>query len=335
MAKVAKWKLEEVESLGNLLKEYPVVGVVDMGGMPARQLQRMRAQLRGEVLIKMSKKSLMQHAIEKASKEEKSLQSLGEHIKGQPAFIFSKINPFKLNRILEKNRASAPAKPNAIAPKDILIKKGETPLPPGPLVGEMQQVGIPAAIAGGKITIKEDCIVVREGERISPKLAAILTRLNIEPMEIGLNLLAAYEKGTIFLPDVLSIDKGKVISDLQEAFRGAMNLSANSGFVTKETASLVISKAFREAKTLAIQANIPEPSVMGDIVAKASLQMLSLASLLDEEALDEDLRENIRAKPLGEKLGEKPKEKVEEKAEEKEEEKTEEEAAEGLSALFG
>ncbi|MBI5252959.1 MAG: 50S ribosomal protein L10, partial [Euryarchaeota archaeon] len=70
MAHVAKWKYEEVDNLKDLLLKYPVVGVASMEGIPARQLQKMRKLLKGEVLIKMSKKSLMLHAIEKASKEE-------------------------------------------------------------------------------------------------------------------------------------------------------------------------------------------------------------------------------------------------------------------------
>jgi len=282
MPHVAKWKYEEVDSLKDLLLKYPVIGVVNMEGIPARQLQKMRKLLKGEVLIKMSKKSLMLHALEKASKEERSLQSLAEHIGRQPAFIFSKMNPFKLYKILEKNRTNAPAKPESIAPKDIMVPKGETPFPPGPLLGELQQVGIPTTVKEGKIAIKEDKIVVRQGEKISPKLALALARLGIEPMEISIVLLAAYEKGTVFLPELLAVNEDKTIAELKQAYQQALNLSLNAGYVTKGNVELAIGKAFRGAKVLAAEANIFEPEVMKDILSKAHLQMLSLKTLIEK-----------------------------------------------------
>jgi large subunit ribosomal protein L10 len=340
MAKVAKWKIEEVEKMHALMKEYPVVGLVNMEGIPARQLQKMRALMRGDVLIKMSKKALIKYALEKAAKEEKAIKDLEKHLKGQPALIFSKINPFKLYKILEKNKTPAPPKPNTIAPKDIIVKKGETPFTPGPMLSELQQVGIPTTISGGKIAIKEDTVVVKEGEKISPEVAAVLTKLGIEPMEIGLELTAAYEDGTIFLPETLAIDEGKMISDIQKAYLQAVGLSVSSGFITKETAPLAIAKAFNDAKAVGIYAGVYEPEIIADVLKKAHLQMLSLASHLSKDALDEELIEKTStrappAKPVEEEKKEEEKEKEEEEEKEKKEEVSEEEAIEGLGALFG
>lgn len=274
--KVAKWKVEEVEKLSKMISEYPVVGIVNMENIPAKQLQKMREVLRGEVVIRMSRKRLMKLALEKAK-----VEKLAEYLKGQPAFVFSKMNPFKLYKILEKNKTSAPAKPNAIAPKDIVVPKGETPFSPGPVLAELQKFGIPTAIQKNKIIIKEDKLVAREGERISPELASLLTRLGIEPMEIGLNLLAVYEGGVIYSPDVLAIDENMLIAQLKEAYFNAVNLSVNTGYITKETAPLLIAKAYSEAKAVAIEAGVYEPEVIKDIIAKAHLQMLALKSTIN------------------------------------------------------
>lgn len=338
MAKVhvAEWKKQEVTELQGLLKEYPVVGVVDMTGIPAKQMQKIRASLRGEVVIKMSKKSLMQHAIEKAGKEEKSISEIAPHIDGQAAFIFSKMNPFKLTKILAKSKTPAAVKPNSTAPKDIVVQKGDTPFPPGPFLAELQQFGIDTTIAGGKIAIKADKLVVKEGEKINAKLADLLGKLGIEPMETGLDLLAAYESGTIFLPEVLSVDEGEVISNIQTAFKNAVSLSLGTGYITKETAPMAISKAHMDALSLAINANIFEPEAMEAILSKANLQMLALVSNLGDEALDDELKE-AKSKPVQQvnAVKEDKTDKAEEAKEEKEEEKTEEEAMEGLGALFG
>lgn len=294
MTKVAKWKQEAVDELKGLLLEYPVVGVVDMGGMPAKHLQKIRGILRNNAMIKMSKRSIMQHAIEKASTEERSLTALGGYIKGQPAFVFSKINPFKLNKVLTSNRATLPAKPESIAPKDIVITKGETPFPPGPLLGEMQQVGIPAAIAGGKITVKENKVVVRKGEKISAKLASILARLGIEPVEMSLSLAAAHEDGTIFPGELLMVDEAGVVSNLQEAHRQAVNLSVNAAWVTKETAQLILSKAFSNARALALGAGIFEKGIIDLFIARAHAKAAALESVI-KESFEAKLKEAGKA----------------------------------------
>ncbi|WP_456474271.1 50S ribosomal protein L10 [Candidatus Pyrohabitans sp.] len=335
---VAKWKLEMVEELVKLIRDYPVVGIVNMENIPARTLQKMRAKLRGDVLIKMSRKSIMSHAIEKAAKEEKSLEGLKDMLKGQPALIFSRINPFRLYKILEENKVPAPAKPNTIAPRDIVVPKGETPFAPGPLLGELQSLGIQTEIKGGKIAVKKDAVVAKAGDVLDAKLAGILNRLGIEPMEVGLDLIAAYEAGTVFLPDVLHIDEDEVKAKLALAYQQAVNLSINSGFLTRETAPLAIAKAYREALAVALEAAVPEPDIMDKLVARAYLQMLSLASKLSDAALDEELRQKLSATqavatlPSEEPAKEEP---AETEEEEKEEEPSEEEAAAGLGALFG
>jgi len=330
-AAVSEYKIKKVEELAGLMTEYPVVGVVNMGGIPARQLQRMRALLRGDVAIRMSKKSLMHHALEKVEKKEKTLGLLGDHIHGQPAYIFSKINPFKLYKILESNKATTPIKGNAVAPLEIRVQEGETPFPPGPILGELQQVGIPTAIVGGKIAIKEDTVVARAGDKVSPKLAEMLARLGIEPMEIGLDLIAVHEKGTLFLPETLAIDEEKVLENLRSTFARAVSLSFESGYLTQKTAPLVVSRVFRQAKALAMEANLFVPAVMTEFVSKAYGQMLSLASLL-EGGLDEDLEGTLQKKSTPATT---PPASVEEGKEETKEEKSEEETLSGLGSLFG
>ena len=58
-----------------------------------------------------------------------------------------------------------------------MIKQGDTSFKPGPIVGELQKVGIPAAIESGKVVIKSDKLLVKEGETISAEVAQMLTKL--------------------------------------------------------------------------------------------------------------------------------------------------------------
>ena len=182
MAHVAEYKKRIVENIVKLAKEYPIVGAVNMENLPAPQLQAMKAQLRGKVVLVMTKKRLIKIALEKLKSERKDIEKLEEHLNGMPALIFTGESPFKLSRILQKNKSKAPAKGGQIAPRDIMVNKGSTGFAPGPIIGELGMVGIKTGVEGGKVAVKEDTVVVRQGEQIKPKVAEILTRLGIEPM---------------------------------------------------------------------------------------------------------------------------------------------------------
>lgn len=282
MAHVAQWKKDEVKELKKLIDEYPVVGVVNIGSVPGRQIQTIRSSVRGEdTQIKMSRKRLMKLALKKSSKE--GVLALSDHITGQAGLIFSKTNPFKIYSMLERNKTRAAAKANSIAPVDIMVSKGNTSFPPGPILSELQMGGIPAAIQGGKVAIKEDTLVVKAGEKISPATANALARLEIEPLEIKLELLAAFEEGTTYTPDILAVDADKIRSDIATAYQQAVNLSVNSAYLTKETAAIGITQAVSKARNLAINAEIFEKEVIDVILAKALAKANALDSLTREK----------------------------------------------------
>ena len=91
-------------------------------------------------------------------------------------------------------------------------------------------------------------------------------------MEIGLDLLAVYEKGTIYDKKVLDIDEDKFMTDLMQAANHALNLAVEAGIFTKETTTLMIEKAARESYTLAEEAEILTKETIPKILAKAEAQ---------------------------------------------------------------
>jgi large subunit ribosomal protein L10 len=207
---------------------------------------------------------------------------LVEHVKGQPAIIFTETDPFKLYKMLEVNKTTAPPRPGDIAPKDITVEKGVTPFAPGPVVGELQQAGIPAQIQGDKVTIPVSKTVVKEGEKIDDRLAPLLARLGIEPMEIGLELCAAYEEGFIYPEDILAVSEEETIANLQKAYLSAFNLAFNSGFPTPQTTELMIRKAFTRAKTLALEIGFISKETIGALLYKAKAQATAISALIKE-----------------------------------------------------
>ena len=149
MAHVAEWKFGEVKEITDLLTKNKVVGVIGIGGIPAPQMQQMRSGLHGTASIRAAKNNLIFRALDEAEKEVKGISALKESVTGQTAIIATDMNPFKLAAQLKAKRTMAPAKGGETATYDIEVKAGDTPFKPGPVVGELQTVGIPAAIASG------------------------------------------------------------------------------------------------------------------------------------------------------------------------------------------
>ena len=273
-AKVSPAKKETVNSFIKLIEEYPVIGAVDVENLPALQLNRMREQLRGTVLVKMTKRRLLTRALKQAKKD--GVEDLIPYLKGMPALIFTKESPFRLFSLLKKSKSKAPIKAGQVAPNDIVIPAGPTNFAPGPVIGELGSIGAKAGIEGGKVAIKEDAVVAKEGEEVSAKLAGLLTRLGIEPMEIGLNLTATWEDGELLTKDVLDVDEDEYRQSFEQAASWAFNLAFNAGFPTTETTKPLLQKAHADAYALALAQDVMTEDTKEAILAKAERQAKTL-----------------------------------------------------------
>ncbi|MBW3005105.1 50S ribosomal protein L10 [Candidatus Woesearchaeota archaeon] len=283
-------KKNVVKQVADLIKQYPIIGVVNMENLPTPQLQRMRAQLRGKVDLLMTKRRLIVKAMDQI-KDKPGFEKLKDSMRGMPALLFTKENPFTLFKTLKQNKSKAPAKAGQTAPSDIVVPAGPTPFAPGPVIGELGALGIKAAVEGGKIAIKSDTKVCSEGTVISEKLASMLTRLGIEPMEIGLDLLAVYEKGTIYPKSVLDIDEKKFMSDLMLSASQAHELALGIGYTTPDTIEPMIQRTYRAAKAIAKEGKFLTGETASEMVEQAEREMLALKSQLPEVKVEEKKEE--------------------------------------------
>ena len=333
MAHVAAWKKDLVNELVQDMIQAPVVAVVDMAGIPGQQVQSMRAGIRADAKLKMTKNNLMLLAIEEAAKEKPGLEALKDSIHGQCAIVTTEVGPFKLFKKLEATMTPAPAKEGQLAPFDIVVPKGPTPFGPGPIIGELQKIGLPAAIEAGKIVVKKDTTLVKTGEPISGPIAAMLPKLEILPMIVGLDLRVAYEDGVVYSKSVLDIPEDYYSTMFATAAQNALALGVSIAFPTEETIVPLIAKAFRETLGLSIAAAIPTKENIDMLLAKADAQMLSVAAACGYTNDSIAARLNSAAAAAAAPVEAAPA--LVESVEEEEEEVSEEEAAAGLSALFG
>ena len=277
---VSEKKKQLLKEIEEEIEKYPVVGVLDLFKFPARQLQEIREKLRGKAKIKMVKKRIIKLALKEVKKE--GLEELEKYVQGEAALLFSEIDPFKLGKIIEESKTFTKVKEGDVFPKDIVIPEGPTSLPPGPVIGELQKMKIPASIQENKIVVKKDTVVAKEGDTASKELADILNKLGIEPIELKLNLLAVWNNGIIFTKDVLFIPKEEYINKLELAHVQAFNLSLNIGYYTKETIPILISKAYMEALNLASSADIVTKDTIKILLQKAYSQANILKTKIKE-----------------------------------------------------
>ena len=334
-AHVAPWKKDAVAGLVTRINKGAIIGIVDVRGVPAQAFQTIRANLRGKAEIIMLKNSLMRIAIQEAAKDRKGLEQLVDTVDGQCAIVTTSLNPFKLCKQLDATKTKMAAKGGETSPEDIEVKAGDTAFKPGPIVGELQKAGVPAAIEQGKVVIKKDKVLVKKGDKITRDVALVLSKLEVFPMTVGLDLQAAFDDGMVFKKDVLAVDDKEYMGRVLMAASGALNLAVFVSFPTSVSIRPMLANAHMKALNLAVNAKVANEETIKIMLAKANAQMLSLASKVPAEGLDDELKGALSAAPKApeQKGGEGKKE--DKKEEKKEEKVSEDEAAAGLGALFG
>src|SRR2546426_4221345 len=222
MTHVAPYKKRLREALAPRCAQAGVSGIANTPGTPAPKFQASRKKPSGRATITVAKNNLLRLALQQASEKKPELIKLSDTIEGQTAVVTADINPFRLFKELEATKTRAPARGGEIAPEDLWVRAGETPFKPGPVVGEFQKAGIPAAIERGKVMIRQDKLMVKAGARIPRDVAQQLARLEIFPLVVGLDLRGAYEDGTVFRREVLSVDDTVVRGQNAQAWRAAI-----------------------------------------------------------------------------------------------------------------
>lgn len=267
-----KWKEREVENLKSLVSKYRVIGIAGFRGVPAQHFKIIKESIRGDALIRVSKNNLIKLALD-------GRDELKKYVYDQTALIFTNSDPFKIYRKLQQSKVKAPIRGGAVAPCDIVVPAGDTPFRPGPVVADLQSVGIPASIEKGKVVVRKETVVARKGEKVSPKLADLLAKMEIHPVDLGLDVRVIWDNGLLLTPDLLGISAEDVKSWISRAMENGFKLAFNVNYPTKQVISALLVKAFSNAYTLAMQAEIYERDTIGDIIKKAYLSALSIKNL--------------------------------------------------------
>ncbi len=272
-------KIKEVDEIAQLINEHKVLAIASLKKVRAAQLQEFKKNLADKVFMRVIKNTLMKMAIEKC-KDKQDLKILEEHLQGSNIYIFTDLNPFKLALALEKGKVKTTAKSGDIAAFDVVVPAGNTGQPPGPVISQLNAAGLPTRIESGSVWISKDTLVVKKGEAIAERLASVLSKLGIKPVESGLAMSYAFDEGLVITQEQLKIDIEGTKQTVVRAYTDSFALSLSIAYPTTENTPTLVQVAHREAYALSMSAAIPTKETIEDLVRKAHAEMLSLSSRL-------------------------------------------------------
>jgi len=241
---VPEYKIKIVSDLADRMKKSRTLLIASTRGLPSSQFHEIKKNLRGKALIRVAKKTAVLRAIDFVGKA--SLDKIKGNIGADIALFFSDLDPFTLSGLLSDNKSSSKAKAGDIAPEDIKVEPGPTSLVPGPAISELSGVGLKVAVEGGKLAIKLPHTIVKAGDKIKENVASVMAKLDIKPMKVGFEPVAAYDREDDKVYVGIKIDKNKTYEELKEMIKKALGFAVARGYATKETVSYFIAKAGRE-----------------------------------------------------------------------------------------
>jgi len=268
--------MQMYQMMEELPKKYSVTALVRMEKVRASQLLPLRKKFKGEVEIISIKDKIAQIAFEKL--DISGIKKLKENLTGQCLFMFTNMSPFKLNVLLGKNKIMLAARGGDVASMDVVVPPKNTGIAPGPMLTEFKENKIPTKIDQGTIWILKETTPIKKGEIISTKLAALLGKLDIKPIEAGIVLNSALSEGVLFTENELVVDVDLFRKQISEAHQNAVSLSIEAAYITNENIEQILAKASQSARSVSLEIGYMTDDNKEQVIQKADGHAKSVVS---------------------------------------------------------
>ena len=271
-------KARMYQQLTELPPRYRAMALVKLDKVRGTQILTLRKILKGEVQFVNIKDRVAKKALENLDLP--GIRGMAREIVGQCMLIFTDMSPFRLNILLAKNRIMMAARGGDIASIDVVVPAMNTGVAPGPMLTEFKDAGIPTRIDQGTIWIAKDTTPVRKGEVIDEKLASILGKLDIRPVEAGISVYAALEDGLMYTAEELTVDIEETRATIAAAQQEAFSLSVEAAYITPENAALVIARAAQHAHSLSTGSGFMTDETKEATIQRAAAHATALAGMM-------------------------------------------------------
>ncbi|MGQ9479145.1 MAG: 50S ribosomal protein L10 [Thermoproteota archaeon] len=265
-----------------LLESHKTVMLMNAYKVKASTINEARKRLRGRAVLKHVKTTLLQKAAEK-TRYEKLKEFLKKNAsKGSITLILSNEDPYELQQELKKYAVKLPLSAGDIVDREVVVPAGNTGLPAGPVISSLNEVGLPTRIETGSIWITRDTVVAKPGDVITPQLAAVLSKLNIRPVEAYVKSYAAFHEGTVFTEDILSKTPEDILKEVSTGFENMLRVAIATFFPTPETLGIMLSQAFTKAVVLGVRTEYYDENTLKMMLQAAKASAGLLESMLEK-----------------------------------------------------
>ena len=269
-------KVDAIRKINEYTEKYSVLALAKIRKVRARQMMTLRKQFRDEMNIVVAKNKISKMGLKN---RKKNIENFIERITDQNAIIFTEMNPFKIQLLMDKNKVDLPARVGDIATDPVTLPSGNTSIPPGPVLSEFKEMKVPTKIDAGSIFISRDTEVLKIGEVIKPKLASLLSRLGLKPIKAGLSISAAYVDGVVFSGEDLRLDLEEYRVKIQKAHNSTLALSIETTYLTKETIPIILGNAALTAKALTLISAYTTKETLPDVLLSGQQKANNLLNL--------------------------------------------------------
>jgi len=263
-------------------REYRALAISNLNKVRASQLMQLRKKFRGDIKLRVVKNKVVLRAFEKIG-DVPRLPEFSNRLEGQCLLLFTNTNPFRLNLLFDKSKIFLPAKGGDIAPTEIIVYAGNTGITPGPVLSEFKEANVPTKIDQGSIWVVKDTRVARPGDQISQKLASLLSKLGVKPIEAGISVSCALADGLLFTEQDLRIDLDAFVKEVAKGAFEGLNLAIVCGYLTPETVGPLILQAGHEALNLSVSVGYITDETVKSILSSAHAQSLSVSNILRDK----------------------------------------------------
>jgi len=300
----ATWKANYFVKIAKLLDEYPRIFIVGADNVRSKQMQQIRASLRGIAEILMGKNTMMCKAIKSHLATNPNLEKLLPHIKGNVGLVFSKEDPVLVRDKLLENKVAAPARAGAIAPIDVFVEAQNTGMGPEK-TNFFQALNISTKIAKGSIEIVSRVHLLHEGDKVGASEATLLQMLGVKPFAYGLIVENIYDNGAVFSPEVLDITDEQLLAKFTQGCSNVAAASLELGYCTQASVPHSIINGFKNVLAVAVEADIdfPQAETVKAYLADPSAFAVAAAPVAAAEETKEEAKEESEEEESDDDMG--------------------------------
>ncbi|MEL9940108.1 MAG: 50S ribosomal protein L10 [Ignisphaera sp.] len=329
-------KRKVVEEAKKLLSSYKSLIIVDATNVPSRYIMFLRKKLEGLGVVKLYKNNLLYIAMKELGMA--NADEMAKYLQNQNIAVFINANPFEARLLLDKIAMPWKAKPGDKIEHEIVVPPINTGVKPGPMMSLFSKLKIPIQVRDGVIWIAKEAVIARPGDVVTPELSSLFDRLGIEPKFIKPSIKAAYEGGIIIPGEKLVLDIDAIRKEFADAISNAVNIASEIVVPDPIVVKASIFKAYSRALKLAVETGVVTKDTATLVLSTAVARAYVLAQILASKS--PDLAQQLQLSITIPQAVQQPEAQQASKAEEKKEEEkkeavSEEQLAEGLSALFG